>query len=84
MSYNTGMLRTGVSDYLNTKNSKKYEIAEKPNYVNPFNTNSSSTIDRDSTQDSPKKRVSIERRHTDNYAVKRDQNEDNTPTDLSP
>lgn len=63
---NTSVLRTGVSDYLKNKKSKQYEFAEKPNYVNPFKSDSKKSI-ADENQSSPKKRHSIERRHTENY-----------------
>lgn len=63
-------MKTGVSDFLESKRAKGYEFAEKPNYVNPFHTLNSNngSLERDSAA-SPTKKNSIVRRHTDNYGT---------------
>jgi hypothetical protein len=69
-------MRTGVSDFLKNKKTKQYEFAEKPNYVNPFNTSGTrETFDVDS-ESSPLKKNSILRRHTDNYGTLSTNDED--------
>ena len=64
------MMRTGVSDFLESKKIKRYEFAEKPNYINPLATISSGNGSSDQdTAPSPTKKDSIIRRHTDNYGT---------------
>ncbi|CAI2366381.1 unnamed protein product [Moneuplotes crassus] len=61
-------MRTGVSDFLDQQKRKAQEFAAKPTSINPFATISSGNGSSDAdTAPSPTKKISIERRHTDNY-----------------
>jgi hypothetical protein len=61
---------SGIGEFLKSTKAKKYEFAEKPNYVNPFNTFgiNSEHLDKEKVS-SPLKKESIQRRRTDNYGT---------------
>jgi hypothetical protein len=63
-------MRTGVSEFMESKKAKGYEFAKKPNHVNPFKTYDSLRSSDQDTAPSPTKKDTIIRRHADNYGTK--------------
>ncbi|CAI2368711.1 unnamed protein product [Moneuplotes crassus] len=62
-------MRTGISEYLQQKKRKAQEFEPKPAVINPFTAMSSGNGHSEAdTAPSPTKKISIERRHADNYA----------------